>query len=179
LGEEGDQCLLSAAIIVSNPWNLEASSNSLKRSWIGSEVYSKAMGSHMRALFDIHQDKVTENKLIKTEKIHSLKYLWDFDREVQCAAWNYPTVGSYYRDASSAGAVLGIRIPTLCIHAKDDPIACDEAVPYEEIKANPYIVMCATAGGGHLGWFEYGGGRWHRKAVSGGVVFQKRLTARC
>jgi predicted alpha/beta-fold hydrolase len=119
----------------------------------------------MRALFDTHEEQITKNKLLKTERIHKLKYLWDFDREVQCAAWKYPTVGAYYRDASSSGAVLGIRIPVLALHARDDPIACDEAVPYEEISKNPYIVMCATGGGGHLGWFEYGGGRWHRKPV--------------
>lgn len=129
------------------------------------------MGSHMRALYDTHEKQIIENKLLKTERIHQLKYLWDFDREVQCAAWNYPTVGAYYRDASSAGSVLNIRIPTLALHAVDDPIAADEGVPYEEIRHNPYVVLCATSGGGHLAWFERGGGRWHRKPVSSKKVF--------
>jgi predicted alpha/beta-fold hydrolase len=54
----------------------------------------------------------------------------------------------------------------MCLHATDDPIACDEAVPYEEIKQTPWVVMCATSGGGHLSWFELGGARWHAKPVS-------------
>lgn len=120
----------------------------------------------MRALFDLHEAQVTQNKAITTEKMHSIKYLHEFDREFQCATWGYPTEGAYYRDATSADSVFAIRIPTMCLHAKDDPIACDEAVPYEEIKQNPYVVMCATSGGGHLSWFELGGERWHSKPVS-------------
>ena len=129
-------------------------------------VYSKAMGKSMRALFDLHAEQVTLNKAITIEKMHSIQYLHEFDREFQCATWGYPTEGAYYRDATSADSVFAIRIPTMCLHAKDDPIACDEAVPYEEIRQTPWVVMCATSGGGHLSWFEFGGERWHAKPVS-------------
>ena len=52
LGEEGDECLLEAAVICSNPWNLEVSSKSLLRTWLGKEVYSKTMANSMKKLFD-------------------------------------------------------------------------------------------------------------------------------
>jgi predicted alpha/beta-fold hydrolase len=129
-------------------------------------VYSKAMGKSMRALYDLHAAEISQNKSITREKMHSIKYLHEFDREFQCATWGYPTEGAYYRDATSADSLLAIRIPTMCLHATDDPIACDEAVPYEEIKQTPWVVMCATSGGGHLSWFELGGARWHAKPVS-------------
>ena len=41
----------------------------------------------------------------------------------------------------------------------------DEAVPYDEVKANPYCFMATTPTGGHLSWFEYGGGRWFARTV--------------
>jgi uncharacterized protein len=41
----------------------------------------------------------------------------------------------------------------------------DEAVPYEEIKQNPCTVLCSTSLGGHLCWFELGGGRWHPRPI--------------
>ena len=166
LGEEGSNCALKAAVIVSNPWKLEVSSLALQRTYIGLNLYSKAMGTSMRKLFDIHRDEIIKNTALDLERIEKVKYLFEFDREVQCATWGYPTEGAYYRDASSADSVFAIRVPTLCLHATDDPIACDEAVPYEEIRQNPYVVMCATNGGGHLCWFELGGGRWHSKPVS-------------
>ena len=117
-------------------------------------------------VFETHKDQITVNAALRAENIRKAKYLHEFDREVQCATWGYPTEGAYYRDASSADSVLAIRIPVFCIHARDDPIAVDEAVPYEEIMQNPFVVMCATSGGGHLSWFELGGGRWHAKPVS-------------
>lgn len=166
MGEEADKCLLSAAVIVSNPWNLDVSSKTLKRTWIGLNVYSKAMGASLRKVFEKHQDELLKNTNLSLEDIQKVKYLHEFDREVQCKTWGYPTEDSYYRDASSADTVLAVRIPTLCLHATDDPIASDEAVPYSEIRQNPYVVLCATNGGGHLSWFEWGGGRWHTRPVS-------------
>lgn len=154
-------------MVVSNPWQLETGNVALQSSMIGLHVYSRHMGRNMLALFDTHADQLTKNKAIKSEEIHKLKYLHEFDRAVQCASWGYPTEGAYYRDASSADSVLAIRIPVLALHATDDPIACDQAVPYEEFKQNPYVVMCATSGGGHLSWFELGGGRWHMKPAMG------------
>jgi len=84
---------------------------------------------------------------------------------VQCPTWGYPSENSYYRDTSCVEAVAAIRVPVLVLHAKDDPVCLDMAVPYYIIESNPYLVMCATSIGGHLGWFEFGGGRWSNKMV--------------
>ncbi|GAB7354861.1 hypothetical protein MBLNU459_g5236t1 [Dothideomycetes sp. NU459] len=167
LGEEGEKCQLKAAVVVSNPWKLEVASLALQRTWLGLNVYSKAMGKNMKKLFERHAEQVLKSGNIDPERVRAIKYLHEFDREIQCPTWGYATEGAYYRDASSADSVLAVRIPTFAIHAEDDPIAVDEAVPYEEIKQNPYVVMCSTSLGGHLGSFEIGGGRWFAKpAVS-------------
>ena len=34
-----------------------------------------------------------------------------------------------------------------------------------EVEQTPYAVLCTTSLGGHLSWFETGGGRWHAKPV--------------
>ncbi|KAG9830431.1 hydrolase, alpha/beta fold family, partial [Aureobasidium melanogenum] len=121
------------------------------------------MGTSMKKLFAQHADQVIKNGNIDPERVARIKYLHEFDREIQCPTWGYPTEYAYYRDASSADSVIAIRTPTFAIHAEDDPIAVDEAVPYEEIKQNPYVVMCSTSTGGHLSWFEIGGTRWFSK----------------
>lgn len=132
----------------------------------GREVYSKTMGGSMKRLFDTHEAQVTQNRSLQPERIHKVKYLFEFDREVQCATWGYPTEGAYYRDASSSDSVVAIRIPVMALHAMDDPIACEQAVPYDEIRQSPYVVLVASDGGGHLGWFEFNGERWHARPVS-------------
>ncbi|KAK4691635.1 hypothetical protein P7C71_g5399, partial [Lecanoromycetidae sp. Uapishka_2] len=50
--------------------------------------------------------------------------------------------------------------------AVDFVIAADEAVPYQEFRQNPFAVLCTTSLGGHLSWFETGGGRWFAKPAS-------------
>lgn len=89
-----------------------------------------------------------------------------WNSNVQCATWGYPTESAYYRDASSVDAALNIKIPVLALHSKDDPICSDLAIPYHEFTVTPYIVMCATSIGGHLGWFKSDGERWSNQVVS-------------
>ena len=50
-------------------------------------------------------------------------------------------------------------------------IAVKEAIPFEEFKQNPYAVLCTTSMGGHLSWFETGGGRWFAKPVGDATGF--------
>ncbi|KAL5594756.1 hypothetical protein BROUX41_001670 [Berkeleyomyces rouxiae] len=165
MGEEGENCVLKTAVLCSNPFNLEVSNTCLRRTWVGREVYMKAMGSSMKKLAYRHQDSIKKYTNYDYDKLMKITYLYEFDREIQPKTWGYPTETAYYRDASSSDSVLSIRIPVFAVHAKDDPIASDEAMPYPEIAANPYTVMLATSLGGHLGWFEVGGGRWFTKPV--------------
>lgn len=44
--------MLKAAVVCSNPWNLETGNNALNRTWLGLEVYSKTMGTNMKKLFE-------------------------------------------------------------------------------------------------------------------------------
>lgn len=52
LGEEGEECELKAAVVFSNPWNMEAGNLALQRTWLGKEVYSRTMGTNLRKLFE-------------------------------------------------------------------------------------------------------------------------------
>ncbi|KAK0383814.1 hypothetical protein NLU13_9725 [Sarocladium strictum] len=164
-GEEGATCQLKAAIACSNPFNLDVSSKTLQSTLIGREVYLRVMGSSMRELADLHTEPLTKYTSIDMEYLKTCTYLHEFDAAVQCPTWGYPTAGAYYRDSSSQDSILAIRIPFMALQATDDPIAVKQGLPYDEIKQNPNTVMVTTSLGGHLCWFESGGGRWHAKPV--------------
>ncbi|CAK7223907.1 hypothetical protein SCUCBS95973_005338 [Sporothrix curviconia] len=166
VGEEGAGCPLKAAVVVGNPFDLQVSNKFLQRSFLGRSVYETVMGSNMKKLINRHREAIIKHTDLDLDRINQIKTLYEFDREVQCPTWGYPTEEAYYRDASSCDLLLDIRIPFMAIQAKDDPIAVEEAVPYGEFKQNPYTVLCMTSLGGHLSWFEPGGGRWHAKPVS-------------
>ncbi len=78
---------------------------------------------------------------------------------------------------------MAVRIPLFAINAEDDPvclvaqiflrpyanrpqIAVKEAIPFGEFQQSLFTVLCTTSLGGHLSWFESGGGRWFAKPVS-------------
>ena len=54
------------------------------------------------------------------------------------------------RTASSRPLIGSIRIPTLIIHAKDDPFIPFEPMRDPAISANPYVLLLATEQGGHV-----------------------------
>lgn len=123
VGEEGSSCVLKAAVACSNPWNLDICNVELQRTWLGLNVYCKTMGQNMKGLFEIHKDQILKNDGIDIEKVRKSRYLFEFDRHIQCPTWGYPTEGAYYRDSESVDALLGVRIPFLGINAEDDPVS--------------------------------------------------------
>lgn len=47
-----------------------------------------------------------------------------------------------------------IKLRTLLMTSKDDPIVSYSSMPHEEIAANDKIKFVATEKGGHMCWFE-------------------------
>jgi predicted alpha/beta-fold hydrolase len=86
-------------VVCSNPWNLDAGSLALQRTWLGREVYSKTMGTNMKRLVEIHHDQVSKNSKLDLEKIRHVKYLHEVD------------------------SLLASRIPIFAINAEDDPVS--------------------------------------------------------
>ncbi|KNG51146.1 medium-chain fatty acid ethyl ester synthase/esteras-like protein 1 [Stemphylium lycopersici] len=165
-GESGVNCPLRAAVSCSNPWNLEVCNTELQRTVLGLHVYSRTMGRNLMGLFQRHRAQITQNPGIDVEALLKSKFLHEFDRQVQCPTWGYPTEGAYYRDSQSVDALLAIRIPFLGINAEDDPISNKAGLPYQEVIQNPHALLCTTDWGGHLGSFQLGGGRWFAVATA-------------
>jgi predicted alpha/beta-fold hydrolase len=124
-GEEGSNCVLRAAVANSNPWNLEVANVILNSTWLGINVYSRTMGRNLMGLYERQKEQILKSALIKKEVVEQCKYLWEFDRHVQCPTWGYPTEGAYYRDAQSVDALVAVRVPFLGINAEDDPVSSD------------------------------------------------------
>ncbi|KAI1363576.1 Alpha/Beta hydrolase protein [Xylaria arbuscula] len=165
IAEEGVDCQFKAAVVVSSPWNLEAGNKALKSTWFGHEIYLKTLGTSLRTLVENNKAEIEKYSDLSYSDLSKVNYLYEFDRAYQCPTWGYPTEDAYYRDASSVDSLLAVRIPLLALNAVDDPIAVNIGLPYNEATKNPYAVLCTTSLGGHLGWFELFGGRWHGKPV--------------
>jgi predicted alpha/beta-fold hydrolase len=73
-----------------------------------------------------------------------------FDDRFIAPAFGFDGVDEYYRKASSRPYISRIRIPTLIIHAKDDPFVPFEPLTDPSIEANPFVLVVATEKGGHV-----------------------------
>ncbi|MBW0476967.1 hypothetical protein O181_016682 [Austropuccinia psidii MF-1] len=156
LGEVGEDCPISSAVVVGNPWDLYAGHCFLESNWI-KRIYSRALASNLRSMFSQHLN------IFKTPSgpidLHALisnpsQSLYEFDSIVTRVLGNYPSTEAYYKSQSSIRFAGNIRIPLLSINALDDPIVTIDAVPIESVLENPYLVILISSHGGHLGWFE-------------------------
>lgn len=61
MGEEGENCPLTAAVVVGNPFDLQLSSKALQRTWLGKEVYQRFMGSMSKSHHVMHSQRSEKN----------------------------------------------------------------------------------------------------------------------
>lgn len=79
-----------------------------------------------------------------------LRSVMAIDDRITAPSFGFGTAANYYRTQSAIGFLERIRVPTLLIQAKDDPL-----VPYAifgRLPANPWIELLVTQHGGHLGF---------------------------
>jgi predicted alpha/beta-fold hydrolase len=88
-------------------------------------------------------------------QLGQVKTLRDFDTLVTAPLNGYDSATHYYTSASAADDLDRIQVPTLLIHAEDDPV-----VPYamyrerlELIRSNPMLVPVFPETGGHVGFY--------------------------
>jgi len=82
--------------------------------------------------------------------LNRVRSIEQFDDRFIAPAFGFDGVDDYYRKASSRPYIGRIRIPTLIIHAKDDPFIPFEPLTDPSIEANPFVLVLATEKGGHV-----------------------------
>ena len=79
------------------------------------------------------------------------RHIRDFDDAFTAGQAGFRDAAGYYARCSPARAIDGLRVPTLLLHADDDPW-----VPPPAIAARPPLEIVVTAGGGHVGFHGKG-----------------------
>ena len=75
--------------------------------------------------------------------------LRDFDHRITALYSGFLSAEDYYYRASAARVVSGIAVPTLILHALDDPFVQIMPESLAAIAANPHITLLQPAHGGH------------------------------
>jgi predicted alpha/beta-fold hydrolase len=78
--------------------------------------------------------------------------VYEFDDLITAKFFGFGSADNYYATQSSNQFLEHIRIPTLLVQAKDDPLIPFECFSHPAIESNPNIQLFAVEHGGHLGF---------------------------
>jgi predicted alpha/beta-fold hydrolase len=87
----------------------------------------------------------------------------EFDDVITAPHFGFAGAQDYYTRAASAGVIPQIAVPTLVIHAKDDPFVRLSPETRDKMIANPCITLVETEHGGHCAFLASPNGydgRW-------------------
>ena len=147
-GEYGENAPseIIAACVVSPSVDLEASADLIRsrRNWIYHKQFMHSLKKRIRLKQKLFPD------VYDLSALPGIRNLREFDNAFTSVASGFLNVEDYYHRASSIRVVANIRIPTLIIHAEDDPFIPFEPLLDRAFSENPYLMLVATKRGGHV-----------------------------
>jgi len=152
LGEYGEDAPseVIAAGVVSPSVDLEASAESIlaRPNWLYHKQFMVSMKSRMRLKQKLFPDRYDLSQLAHIRTIR------EFDEAFVAPAAGFKSADDYYYRASSLRVIANIRIPTLIIHAEDDPFIPFKPLLDPVFAENPYLLLIATERGGHVAFIS-------------------------
>ncbi|MGM0783051.1 MAG: hydrolase [Pseudomonadota bacterium] len=152
----GDGLDLAGAIVISAPLDLAASAAALHHGF--SRLYERHLLRSLKARIRPRLAARTLPLAIDARALSSLDSLRAYDDAITGPLHGFADADDYYQRAS-AGPLLGeIELPTLILHAEDDPFMPRNL--YERLPTASDAVRVELARyGGHVGFMEWRGGR--------------------
>ena len=86
--------------------------------------------------------------------LRGIRTIRQFDDAYVAPHCGFRDSADYYERASALRVIDRISVPTLIIHAKDDPIIPYAPIERPEVKANPNVSVLAPEQGGHVGFIS-------------------------
>ncbi len=148
---DGGTGLLDAAAAMSVPYDLAAGCDLLERTRMG-RLYTEYFLRSLRRKVDAKRPQLAE--AIDLEAVDRAHTIRDFDELVTAPLHGFADAAEYYAACSSTGFLEGVQVPTLLLHARDDPFLPPDAIPEEHARANPNLHLELEEAGGHVGFME-------------------------
>lgn len=149
-GELGETCLLAGVIAISTPIDLARSVRAIDKP--SNFLYARRFLDRLKGR--IRRKSRISPDLYREDGLEGVKTIWEFDDRFTAPLFGFGTAANYYATQSAINFLPGIRIPTLIITAKDDPIVPFEIYDDPIFRNNPALTLVAPEHGGHLGFLS-------------------------
>ena len=144
---------LRAAVAISVPFDLREGTRRLEERRMG-RVYTHYFLRSLRRKALAKQEILGD--VLDLERVMAARTLREFDDAATAPLHGFRDAWEYYELASSAPVLPRIRVPTLLLHALDDPFLPPEAVPVDAARESPWLLGVFPPLGGHVGFVEDG-----------------------
>ncbi|MHB0775499.1 hydrolase [Halomonas sp. WWR20] len=148
----GDGLDLAGAIAISAPLDLAASADALNLGF--SRVYQRHLLKFLKRKIALKMTSGCSLPIdLSLQQLKELDTFWAYDNEVTAPLHGFTSASDYYQRAS-AGRFLGdLELPTLILHAADDPFMPGDM--FARLPPPSYAVRVEIAAqGGHVGFME-------------------------
>jgi predicted alpha/beta-fold hydrolase len=143
IGQRGGE-LLDSAFAVAPPVDLRECSKAIGRGW--NKIYDRTF---LRSLNRIRLQRAKAGRDAgRADK--SARSLYEFDDFYTAPVSGFKSAEHYYEMSSSAHLLSEVRVPTMVLTSRDDPL-----IPFHIFESAPrskFVQLFATEHGGHLGF---------------------------
>lgn len=148
---------ITAAVAISVPYLLHDSAQQLSQGL--SQYYQRHLVSSLK---DKLRSKFTgRNTTLPLDRLDRIQTFYQFDDAITAPLHGFSCADDYYTRSSSRQYLHSIRVPTLLIHARDDPFMTLASIPDKnELPDN--VMLEVSNHGGHVGFVS---GRYLWKPV--------------
>jgi uncharacterized protein len=111
----------------------------------------------------------------ETRYLRGIRSLRDFDDQITARYCGFLDAQDYYTRAASTRVLEHIAVPTLVLHADDDPFIRVLPGTREKLLGNPHITYIETERGGHCAFLAEANGYDGRWAERQAIAFIQRI----
>lgn len=149
--QQGGRGLLDAAAVMSVPYDLAAGCRLLEQSPMG-QMYAGYFLRSLRRKLRMKEPQLSRK--VDLASALTSQTIWEFDDRLTAPLNGFSDAADYYQKSSSAQYLSGINVPTLLLHAADDPFLPPDSIPSNQASRNPSISLVLQPNGGHVGFLE-------------------------
>ncbi len=149
LGETGTGNPLCASVAVSPTFDLSCTARELEQG------FSRLYQWHLlkRLVRKIRHKSKTMEYPFDIKKVNKLSTFRSFDDYVTAPLYGFSGVDDYYSHSSCGQYLRNVSVPTLILHARDDPFSTDQVIPgINQLSSSTTLELCSH--GGHVGFVQ-------------------------
>lgn len=158
LHQKGPLCDLKAALVISCPWNIQMSGDSMEGKFLNRHLYINYLTKSMKELIASNAAAIGEEALRKLpfdlDYVMESANISEVNERLICPLFGYRCLHDYHDAASNWNKMHRITTPLLCLSAADDPFVPGHSLPLKGFSSNPHTLLATTSRGGHFGFVE-------------------------